>query len=98
MAPSGDIGATAAVFQPSHGSAPDIAGQGKANPVATILSASMMLEWLGHPETQRGAKMLDAAVASVLANPKNRTPDMGGKLSTQTMTDLISEALAKSIN
>ncbi len=98
MAPSGDIGATAAVFQPSHGSAPDIAGQGKANPVATILSASMMLEWLGHPETQRGAKMLDAAVASVLAYPKNRTPDMGGKLSTQTMTDLISEALAKSIN
>ncbi len=48
MAPSGDIGEDAAVFQPSHGTAPDIVGQGIANPVATILSAAMMLRWLGH--------------------------------------------------
>ena len=47
MAPSADIGDNNAVFQPCHGSAPDIAGQGKANPVAAILSAAMMLEWLG---------------------------------------------------
>ena len=47
LAPSGDIGEDAAVFQPSHGTAPDIAGQGKANPVAMILSAVLMLRWLG---------------------------------------------------
>src|SRR5208283_4721050 len=47
MAPSADIGDAHAVFQPSHGSAPDIARRGIANPVATILSAAMMLEWLG---------------------------------------------------
>lgn len=47
MAPSGDIGLERAVFQPSHGTAPDIAGSGKANPTAMILSAAMMLDWLG---------------------------------------------------
>ena len=46
MAPSADIGDAHALFQPCHGSAPDIAGQGKANPIATILSAAMMLDWL----------------------------------------------------
>src|SRR6185369_15843227 len=55
MAPSADIGDHYAVFQPSHGSAPDIAGKRIANPVATILSAAMMLEWFDTPETQRGA-------------------------------------------
>src|SRR5204863_44627 len=49
MAPSGDIGDECAVFQPSHGTAPDIAGKGIANPIATILSAALMLEWLEHP-------------------------------------------------
>ena len=65
MAPSADLGDRYAVFQPSHGSAPDIAGKGIANPVATILSAAMMLEWLGHPECQRGAKLIRAGVNSV---------------------------------
>ncbi|MGK0188486.1 MAG: 3-isopropylmalate dehydrogenase [Verrucomicrobiales bacterium] len=51
MAPSADIGDDCAVFQPSHGTAPDIAGKGIANPVAMILSAALMLEWLAHPET-----------------------------------------------
>ena len=53
--PSADIGDDCAVFQPSHGTAPDIAGKGIANPIATILSAAMMLEWLGHPELFDGA-------------------------------------------
>lgn len=97
MAPSGDIGEKAAVFQPSHGSAPDIAGQGKANPIATILSAAMMLEWLGHAETKRGADALNAAVAEVLSNPENRTPDMGGSLSTEAMAELIGQSLDKKI-
>ncbi len=73
MAPSADIGDKHAVFQPSHGSAPDIAGQGIANPVAMILSVAMMLEWLGNPETLRGAAMIHHAVERVLADPSART-------------------------
>jgi len=93
MAPSADIGGDCAVFQPSHGTAPDIAGRGIANPVATILSAAMMLEWLDHPETIRGASLIRRAVESVLANPGNRTPDLGGKLTTDEMTSAILAAL-----
>jgi 3-isopropylmalate dehydrogenase len=81
------------VFQPSHGSAPDIAGKGIANPVATILSVAMMLEWLGHHDTHLGAEMIRAAVRAVFADPSVRTPDMGGKLSTGEMTEAILSAL-----
>lgn len=83
MAPSADIGDHHAVFQPSHGSAPDIAGKGIANPVATILSVAMMLEWLHHPQTEQGAAMIRRAVETVLSDPQNRTPDLGGALSTE---------------
>jgi 3-isopropylmalate dehydrogenase len=93
MAPSADIGDDCAVFQPSHGTAPDIAGKGIANPIATILSAAMMLEWLGHPELFDGAARIRCAVETVLANPANRTPDTGGRLSTQQMTEKIMEHL-----
>ena len=62
MAPSADLGDRYGVFQPSHGSAPSIAGKGIANPVATILSAAMMLDWLGHPECLKGARMIRAGV------------------------------------
>jgi 3-isopropylmalate dehydrogenase len=93
MAPSADIGDRHAVFQPSHGSAPDIAGQEKANPTAMILSAAMMLDWLGHEETIRGAAMIRRAVETVYADPGNRTPDMGGPLSTSAMGELIVAAL-----
>ena len=55
MAPSGDVGDDHALFQPCHGSAPDIAGEGKANPIATILSAAMMLDWLAERQRHRGA-------------------------------------------
>jgi 3-isopropylmalate dehydrogenase len=89
MAPSADLGDQCAVFQPSHGTAPDIAGQGIANPVATILSAAMMLEWLEHPQTVRGAERIRSAVEAVLADPAKRTPDMGGKLKTDEMTAQI---------
>ncbi len=91
MAPSADIGPQYAVFQPSHGSAPDIAGKGIANPVATILSAAMMLDWLNEPEA---ARQIEAAVAKVFADPVNRTRDMGGTLTTQQMGSKIAEALA----
>ena len=93
MAPSADIGDGHAVFQPSHGTAPDIAGKGIANPIATILSAAMMLEWLGHPELRDGAARLRRAVETVLADPANRTPDTGGRLSTQQMMEKIMECL-----
>ncbi|MBW3624120.1 MAG: isocitrate/isopropylmalate dehydrogenase family protein [Armatimonadetes bacterium] len=89
MAPSGDLGDRHAVFQPSHGSAPDIAGLGIANPVAALLSAAMMLEWLDHPETRRGAALMKEAVRSTLADPAHRTRDLGGGLSTSEMADLI---------
>jgi 3-isopropylmalate dehydrogenase len=95
MAPSADIGPDAAVFQPSHGSAPDIAGRGLANPIATILSVAMMLRWLGHPETAAAAGRIEAAVAAVLADPVRRTPDMGGTLRTAELGDLVCAALGR---
>ena len=93
MAPSADVGETYGVFQPSHGTAPTIAGKGIANPIATILSVAMMLEWLDHPETLRGARLITDAVARVLADPAHRTADLGGKTSTTQMGDLICQAL-----
>lgn len=89
MAPSGDIGDELAVFQPAHGSAPDIAGKGIANPVATILSLAMLLDWLGHDETKAAAAKIKVATEMALANPANRAPGMGGKLTTTEMTDRI---------
>jgi 3-isopropylmalate dehydrogenase len=93
MAPSADIGDRHAVFQPSHGSAPDIAGQGLANPIATILSVALMLDWLGTEETKRGAAMIRRAVETALSNPDHRTADLGGCLSTRAMGDRILEQL-----
>ena len=95
MAPSADIGDRYAVFQPSHGTAPSIAGQNLANPVATILSAAMMLEWLETDESRVGAKLIYRAVGEVFSNPNNRTADMGGSLSTTEMGGLIIESLSK---
>jgi 3-isopropylmalate dehydrogenase len=86
MAPSADIGDRYAVFQPSHGSAPDIAGQGIADPVATILSAAMMLEWLGEPFP---AERVRHAVRRVFTERELRTRDMGGRLGTNEMTDAV---------
>jgi 3-isopropylmalate dehydrogenase len=95
MAPSADIGERYAVFQPSHGSAPDIAGRGIANPVATILSAAMMLDWLDTSASRRGARMIQAAVRKVFSDRKRRTRDMGGSLSTTQMGDAILAALPR---
>lgn len=90
MAPSADIGTQYAVFQPSHGSAPDIAGKGIANPVATILSAAMMLTWLGESSA---AERIQSAVSGILSSRAVRTRDMGGTLNTTEMTDAIIAAL-----
>ncbi len=90
MAPSADIGDKHAVFQPSHGTAPDIAGKGIANPVATILSAAMMLDWLGEPAA---ARSIERATRNVLAEPANRAADLGGSLSTADLGRLIASAV-----
>jgi tartrate dehydrogenase/decarboxylase/D-malate dehydrogenase len=74
------------MFEPVHGSAPDIAGTGRVNPLAAILSASMMLE---HLEQPAAAREVEQAVAAVLAEGKVRTPDLGGASSTQEVTDAV---------
>lgn len=86
MAPSADVGDDCGVFQPSHGTAPDIAGTGSANPIATVLSAAMMLDWLGHAD---GGARIESAVARVLADPAKRTPDMKGGFTTAELTSAI---------
>ncbi len=93
MAPSADIGPKYALFQPSHGTAPTIAGKNLANPIATILSVAMMLDWLPHSETKRGAQLIEAAVSKVLSNPDHRTGDLGGKLTTTAMGTLVVNSL-----
>jgi 3-isopropylmalate dehydrogenase len=97
MAPSADIGAAAAVFQPAHGTAPDIAGKGIANPVATVLSAALMLRWLGEqradPRATAGAERIEAAVRQVMETPGMGTPDIGGRMSTRAVGKYIREAL-----
>ena len=87
---SGNIGSNLGVFEPSHGSAPKYAGQYKVNPIATILSAKMMLDWLG--ETEKGAR-LEKAVADVIKEGKVRTYDMGGSDSTLDLGKAIAEKL-----
>jgi tartrate dehydrogenase/decarboxylase/D-malate dehydrogenase len=74
------------MFEPVHGSAPDIAGKGVVNPLAQILSAGMMLE---HLEMSGAAQEVEAAVAAVLAEGRVRTPDLGGKSSTEEVTDAV---------
>jgi isocitrate/isopropylmalate dehydrogenase len=87
---SGNIGQTLGVFEPSHGSAPKYAGQYKVNPIATILSAKMMLDWLG--ETEKGAA-IEKAVAEVIREGKVRTYDMGGSNTTLEMGEAIAARL-----
>lgn len=89
MAPSADIGDDYAVFQPSHGSAPTIAGKGIANPVATILSGALMLRWLDDNQGEAGARLIENAVSQSLLDLENRTVDLGGSLSTSAMTKRI---------
>ncbi len=81
------------MFEPVHGSAPDIAGQGIANPLGTIWSASMMLDHLGHPDA--GAEVF-AAFAAVLATTPVRTADLGGTATTKEFTDAILEHIGRS--
>jgi len=87
---SGNIGEDMAVFEPTHGSAPKYAGQYKVNPIASILAAKMMLEWLGEV---RHAEAVEGAVADVIAEGKTRTYDMGGEATTLEMAQAIAAKL-----
>ena len=86
LAPSGNIGDENALFEPVHGSAPDIAGKGIANPCSMILSTAMMLDYLGEKET---ALKINKAVENIVAKGKVLTPDLGGKAKTIEMTEAI---------
>ncbi len=85
LLPSANIGPENALFEPVHGTAPDIAGEGIANPAATILSAALLLDHLGHAET---ATRVRAAVETVLAEGPT-TPDLGGTATTDDVTDAV---------
>lgn len=96
MAPSADIGDTYAVFQPCHGTAPDIMGQGKANPTGMILSAAMMLDWLadkhGIESATEAGERIERAVDQVYAG--GLTPmEFGGSNGTADITKAVLEAL-----
>ena len=98
MAPSGDIGYDHGLFQPSHGSAPTIAGKGLANPTGTILSAKMMLEWLGKKNADadllKAAELIDDAVYKTFLDGI-RTPDVAGNASTAKFGDTVVSHLLK---
>ena len=78
------------MFEPVHGSAPDIMGRGIANPIGQIWSGAMMLEHLGHPEA---ALAVEKAIAKVLARGEPATPDLGGKSSTEELGKAIAQAV-----
>lgn len=93
IAPSANINPTReypSMFEPVHGSAPDIAGKGIANPIGQIWSGAMMLDHLGHPEA---AATVERAIETVLGESPLRTPDMGGKATTVELGRAIAEAL-----
>jgi isocitrate/isopropylmalate dehydrogenase len=93
LAASTMAGDDACCAQAQHGAAPDIAGQDKANPTSLLLSAGMLLDWLGdrHKRTEfnQAARALEAAVDAALQKPETRTPDIGGKLGTQAFAKTV---------
>ncbi|MFW6079606.1 MAG: isocitrate/isopropylmalate dehydrogenase family protein [Gemmatimonadota bacterium] len=90
LAPGANIGRDVAIFEPVHGSAPDIAGQGVANPTAQLLAGCLMLEHIGQDDV---AGRIRGAVESVLRQPESLTPDLGGKASTEEYADAVIAAL-----
>jgi 3-isopropylmalate dehydrogenase len=97
MAPSADIGDDHAVFQPCHGTAPDIVGQGKANPTAMFLSGAMMLEWLGtrhqSPSAVHAARLVEAAVSKAYVDNGLKPFELGGADGTRAITAAVLQAL-----
>jgi 3-isopropylmalate dehydrogenase len=77
--------------QAQHGSAPDIAGQDKANPVSLMLSAAMLLDWLGHNQAYRA---IDGAIDRLLRDAATRTKDLGGRLGTKAFGEAVKRELS----
>jgi isocitrate dehydrogenase (NAD+) len=94
LAPGANIGANAAIFEAVHGSAPDIAGKGVANPCALLLAACQMLDHLGNNE---GARRLRAAIRDTLIAKDRVTPDLGGAGSTESFADALIERVGKAL-
>jgi isocitrate dehydrogenase (NAD+) len=92
LVPGGNIGKKYAIFESVHGSAPDIAGKGIANPIAIILTLAMMLDYLGEP---KASAAVQAAVRNVLKAKKVQTPDLGGKNTTAQMGDALAKEVRK---
>src|SRR5499433_1139755 len=92
VVPSGNIGDEAAMFEAVHGTAPDIAGKGLANPTALLMSSIMMLDYLGERSVARG---IEAALEKVYREGKHTTQDVGGKAGTKEFTEALIEALPK---
>jgi 3-isopropylmalate dehydrogenase len=90
LIPSANIGEDAALFEPVHGSAPDIAGKGIANPIAMMLSAVMMLRYIGEAGA---ADRLDAAILKVLNDANVLTADLGGSASTMEVAQAVKDNL-----
>ncbi|OPY28372.1 MAG: Homoisocitrate dehydrogenase [Methanocella sp. PtaU1.Bin125] len=93
LSPSANVGDRYALFEPVHGSAPDIAGKGIANPIAAVLSAKMLLEWAGKPDA---AKAVQHAVDRTIAEG-TLTPDLGGRCTTQDVGTTVLKHLEKTL-
>ena len=97
MAPSGDVGDDHGLFQPVHGSAPDIAGQGKANPCAMFLSAAMMLDWLAvrhnEPALETSARVTEKAIELALTSGNAVPMEYGGNAGTVALTKAVITAI-----
>lgn len=98
MAASGNIGDKHAFFEPVHGSAPKHAGQNKVNPIASINSIQMMLDWLGRKngeeELVKISKLIDQSVADHLKDGKSLTYDLGGTASCSSVGESIASRLS----
>jgi 3-isopropylmalate dehydrogenase len=101
MAPSADMGDEHALFQPAHGTAPDIAGLGKANPCAMFLSAAMMLDWLAEkfdePTLETRARLIERAIEATMASGTAVPMELGGRANCAEMTRAVIEALPQAI-
>jgi 3-isopropylmalate dehydrogenase len=99
LAGSINAGDSHCMAQAQHGSAPDIAGQDKANPASLILSAAMLLDWLGHKHTDAkfcsAATLMEASLDALLKDPSRRTADLAGKLGTKAFTKALADEISR---
>ena len=95
VVPSGNIGDDGAMFEAVHGTAPDIAGKGLANPTALLMSSILMLDYLGE---RSAARRIETALEKVYGEGKHTTHDVGGKAGTNEFTDALIAALPLRVN